>query len=277
MDNIIRIENLVFEYIGEEENNLRAIDNVSIDIKKGEFVAILGQNGSGKSTIARNMNALLLPSGGKVYVKGLDITNRSKLWEIRQAAGMVFQDPTSQLVSTCVEDDVAFGPENLGIKPSEIRERVNEALKLVNMENHKKRAPQLLSGGQKQKVAIAGVIAMKPDCIIFDESTAMLDPQGKKDVMNIITKLNKEEGITVVLITHFMDEAVLADRLIIMDRGTVQLDGTPKDIFTQVDKVKEFGLEIPLAAELTQRLHKRGVNIPADIISIDEMVNFLCQ
>lgn len=277
MDNIIRIENLVFEYIGEEENNLRAIDDVSIDIKEGEFVAILGQNGSGKSTMAKNMNALLLPSGGKIYVKGFDITDRRRLWDIRQSAGMVFQNPTSQLVSTSVEEDVAFGPENLGIKPIEIRQRVNEALRLVNMEDYRKKAPQLLSGGQKQKVAIAGVIAMKPDCILFDEPTAMLDPQGKKDVMNIIGKLNKEEGITIVLITHFMDEAIPADRLIVMDKGTVQLDGTPREVFIQADKIKEFGLEIPLAAELAQRLRKRGVKIPVDIISIEEMVNFICQ
>ncbi len=277
MDNIIRIENLVFEYAGEEENSLRAIDGVSLEIKKGEFVAILGQNGSGKSTIAKNMNALLLPSGGKIYVKGLDITDRRRLWDIRQSAGMVFQNPTSQLVSTSVEDDIAFGPENLGIKPIEIRQRVDEALRLVNIEASRKKAPQLLSGGQKQKVAIAGVIAMKPDCIIFDEPTAMLDPQGKKDVMNIIGKLNKEEGITIVLITHFMDEAVQADRLIVMDKGKVQLDGTPKEVFTQADRIKEFGLEIPLAAELAQRLRRRGVKIPADIISIEEMVNFICR
>ncbi len=277
MDNIIRIENLVFEYAGEEENSLRAIDGVSLEIKKGEFVAILGQNGSGKSTIAKNMNALLLPSGGKIYVKGLDITDRRRLWDIRQSAGMVFQNPTSQLVSTSVEDDIAFGPENLGIKPIEIRQRVDEALRLVNIEASRKKAPQLLSGGQKQKVAIAGVIAMKPGCIIFDEPTAMLDPQGKKDVMNIIGKLNKEEGITIVLITHFMDEAVQADRLIVMDKGKVQLDGTPKEVFTQADRIKEFGLEIPLAAELAQRLRRRGVKIPADIISIEEMVNFICR
>lgn len=277
MDNMIKIDNLIFEYRKEEHEMIRAIDQVSFEVEKGSFTAIIGQNGSGKSTLAKNMNALLLPSGGKVYVKGFDTMDQTRLWDIRQTAGMVFQNPDNQLVSSIVEDDIAFGPENLGIEPLEIRKRVDESLKSVNMYENRKKAPHLLSGGQKQRVAIAGVIAMRPECIIFDEPTAMLDPQGREEVMNIIHKLNKEEGITIILITHFMEEAASADRVIIMDKGRIQLDGTPKEVFTQVDKIKRFGLEVPMAAELTQRLLQKGVNIPRDIINIEEMVNFLCQ
>lgn len=277
MDNMIKIDNLIFEYRKEEHEMIRAIDQVSFEVEKGSFTAIIGQNGSGKSTLAKNMNALLLPSGGKVYVKGFDTMDETRLWDIRQTAGMVFQNPDNQLVSSIVEDDIAFGPENLGIEPLEIRKRVDESLKSVNMYENRKKAPHLLSGGQKQRVAIAGVIAMRPECIIFDEPTAMLDPQGREEVMNIIHKLNKEEGITIILITHFMEEAASADRVIIMDKGRIQLDGTPKEVFTQVDKIKRFGLEVPMAAELTQRLLQKGVNIPRDIINIEEMVNFLCQ
>ncbi|MFV0515999.1 MAG: energy-coupling factor transporter ATPase [Aminipila sp.] len=277
MENIIKIENLKFCYTREVDQMLvEAIKDVSLDIKKGSFVSIIGKNGSGKSTLAKNINALLLPSCGAVYVKGFDTKDDDHIWDIRQTAGMVFQNPDNQLVSSIVEDDVAFGPENLGIEPTQIRVRVDEALNAVNMYEHRKKAPHLLSGGQKQRIAIAGVVAMKPDCIIFDEPTAMLDPKGRAEVMSIISRLNKE-GITVVLITHFMEEAADSDRIIIMDRGEVVLDGTPIEIFSEVDKIRELGLDVPIAVDLADGLRKQGINIPKNIIRTEEMVEFLCQ
>lgn len=278
MEHIIEIKDLVFEYRREEDgNHVQALKGVSLNIEKGSFTAIIGHNGSGKSTLAKNMNALLLPSGGKVYVKGLDTSNDSKLWHIRQAAGMVFQNPDNQLVSAIVEDDIAFGPENLGIDPEEIRRRVTESLTAVEMNEYRKKAPHLLSGGQKQRIAIAGVIAMRPECIILDEPTAMLDPHGRNEVMETILKLNKEENITIVHITHFMEEAAMADRVIVVEQGKVEMDGTPKEVFTQVEKLREIGLEVPMVTELACRLKKKGIDIPMDIITTEEMVKYLCQ
>lgn len=277
MENIIKIENLNFCYTREIDQVLvEAIKKVNIEVEKGSFVAVIGKNGSGKSTLAKNINALLLPSGGSVYVKGFDTKDDEHIWDIRQAAGMVFQNPDNQLVSSIVEDDVAFGPENLSIQPEEIRKRVDGALKAVNMYEHRKKAPHLLSGGQKQRIAIAGVIAMLPDCIIFDEPTAMLDPKGRAEVMSIINKLNSE-GITVILITHFMEEAADADRIIIMDKGEVILDGTPIEIFSKVEEIRELGLDVPVVVDLADRLRQRGISIPKDIIHTKEMVDYLWQ
>lgn len=278
MEPIIDIQNLIFEYgfSDEEEPGKRAVDDVSITIEKGSFTAVIGRNGSGKSTLAKNINALLLPTSGAVYVKGMDTKVSEWLWEIRQSAGMVFQNPDNQLVSSIVEDDVAFGPENLGIEPSEIRKRVDEALRSVNMLECRKMGPHLLSGGQKQRIAIAGVVAMKPDVIIFDEPTAMLDPSGRKDVMTIIDGLNKE-GITVVLITHFMDEAAQADYVYVMDGGKIALQGTPREIFCHAEEIREMCLDVPLAVEIAHCLRQRGLSVPMDIITMDEMVDFVCQ
>lgn len=277
MENIIRIENLIFEYMtGENDEKVRAIDDVSLNIERGSFTAIIGRNGSGKSTLAKNLNGLLLPGGGTIYVKEWDTRDDSHIWDVRQSAGMVFQNPDNQLVSSIVEDDVAFGPENLGVDPAEIRKRVENALAAVNMGKYKKKSPHMLSGGQKQRIAIAGVVAMKPECIIFDEPTAMLDPKGREEIMEIIRQLH-DEGITVVLITHFMDEAVQADRIIIMDRGHVLLDGTPEEVFAQEETLREASLDLPLAVELAQKLRKRGIKIPKEIITVEGLVEFICQ
>lgn len=277
MENIIRIENLIFEYMaGEDDEKVRAIDDVSLNIERGSFTAIIGRNGSGKSTLAKNLNGLLLPSGGTIYVKEWDTRDDSHIWDVRQSAGMVFQNPDNQLVSSIVEDDVAFGPENLGVDPAEIRQRVDNALSAVNMGKYKKKSPHMLSGGQKQRIAIAGVVAMKPECIIFDEPTAMLDPKGREEIMEIIRQLH-DEGITVVLITHFMDEAVQADRIIIMDRGHVLLDGTPEEVFAKEEILREASLDLPLAVELSQKLRKRGIKIPKEIITVEGLVEFICQ
>jgi energy-coupling factor transport system ATP-binding protein len=278
-ENIIQINNLIFEYKKEvdgEELSFRAIDDVSFDIEKGSFTAIIGKNGSGKSTLAKNLNGLLIPTSGTVYVCGYDTKDDEHIWDVRQSAGMVFQNPDNQLVSAIVEDDVAFGPENLGVDPLEIRKRVDKALEDVNMGQFKEKAPHLLSGGQKQRIAIAGAIAMKPRCIIFDEPTAMLDPKGRKEIMAIIDELH-QEGITVVLITHFMEETVKADRLIIMNDGEVLLDGTPQEVFEHRDLIKSVNLDVPLMAELSAKLRERGIDIPQSIITEEEMVGFLCQ
>lgn len=277
MDSIIRIENLIFEYKkGEETEPVRALDNINLNIERGSFTAILGKNGSGKSTFAKNLNGLFVPTEGVIYVNGYDTSDDEHIWDVRQSAGMVFQNPDNQLVSAIVEDDVAFGPENLGIEPSEIRRRVDKALSDVNMGAFKGKPPHLLSGGQKQRVAIAGVVAMKPSCIIFDEPTAMLDPKGRSEIMNIIEELH-DEGITVVLITHFMEEAVHADRVIIMHDGKVFLDGKPEEVFAQKEKVLSVNLDIPLAVELADKLREKGIDVPKDIIGMEEMVEYLCQ
>ena len=277
MDNIITIENLTFEYTrGEESDPVKAIDNISLEIERGSFTAIIGKNGSGKSTLAKNLNGLLLPTEGAVYVNGYDTRDDDNIWNVRQTAGMVFQNPDNQLVSAIVEDDVAFGPENLGVDPAEIRRRVDKALEDVNMGQYKKKAPHLLSGGQKQRIAIAGVVAMKPKCIIFDEPTAMLDPKGRGEIMSIIDELHKE-GITVILITHFMDEAVRADRVIIMNEGRILLDGTQRQVFRQEELIRSANLDVPLMVEMGAKLRERGIDVPADIITEEKMVEFICQ
>lgn len=254
-----------------------AVDDVSLEVKKGEFVVILGRNGSGKSTLAKHLNALLLPSKGKVYVDGLDTSNMENIWEVRKKAGMVFQNPDNQLVATIVEEDVAFGPENIGIEPLEIRKRVDDSLKKVGMFEYRKHAPHLLSGGQKQRISIAGILAMKPNCIIFDEPTAMLDPSGRNEVINSILDINKNYGITIVLITHFMEEAAKADRIIVMDEGKLLMEGKPKHIFSQVEIMKKIGLDVPQVTELAYELRKEGIEVSSEILSIDEMVDALCQ
>ena len=275
MDSIIKIENLIFEYKKDDETAAnRAINGVSLEIERGSFTAVLGKNGSGKSTLAKNLNGLLLPTEGVIYVNGFNTADDEHIWDVRQSAGMVFQNPDNQLVSAIVEDDVAFGPENLGVEPQEIRRRVDKALADVNMGAFRGKAPHLLSGGQKQRIAIAGVVAMKPSCIIFDEPTAMLDPKGRGEIMAIIKELNGE-GITVILITHFMEEAVNADRVIIMHEGEVFLDGTPSEVFARGERVKSVNLDVPLAVELAARLRQRGIEVPADIIGTEEMVEYL--
>ena len=277
MDNIITIENLIFEYTrGDESQPVRAIDNLNLEIERGSFTAIIGKNGSGKSTLAKNLNGLLLPTEGVIYVDGFDTRDDDSIWNVRQTAGMVFQNPDNQLVSAIVEDDVAFGPENLGIEPAEIRRRVDKALSDVNMGQFKKKAPHLLSGGQKQRIAIAGVVAMKPKCIIFDEPTAMLDPKGRSEIMSIIDELHAE-GITVILITHFMDEAVRADRVIIMHEGRILLDGAPQEVFEQEELIRSVNLDVPLMVEMGAKLRKAGIDVPKDIITEEKMVEFICQ
>ena len=277
-ENMIKSEDLVFKYVNAEEQTEKvAINHVSMEVKKGEFLVILGHNGSGKSTMAKHMNALLLPSGGKMYVDGLDTSDIENLWEVRRRAGMVFQNPDNQLVATIVEEDVAFGPENLGIDPKEIRERVDDSLKAVGMYEYRKHAPHLLSGGQKQRIAIAGILAMRPKCIVLDEPTAMLDPSGRNEVMKTIKEVNKKFGITIILITHYMDEAAQADRIIVMDKGEKVMEGVPREIFSQVEKIKSIGLDVPQVTELAYELQKEGVDISTEILNIDEMVNALCQ
>lgn len=276
MDNIIKVNNISFEYITDEAK-LKAIDNLSLDVKEGEFVAIIGHNGSGKSTLSKNLNAILMPTEGNILIDGMDTKEEERLWDIRQTAGMVFQNPDNQIVATIVEEDVAFGPENLGIEPKEIRRIVEESLKSVGMYDLRGRQPHLLSGGQKQRVAIAGIIAMRPKCIIFDEATAMLDPSGRKEVMKTIKRLNKEENITVLHITHFMEEAVEADRVVVMEKGKKLLEGTPKEVFSKIEMLKEIGLDVPCMTELSSLLIEEGINISSDILTVDEMVMELCQ
>ncbi|AGB18141.1 energy-coupling factor transporter ATPase [Thermoanaerobacterium thermosaccharolyticum] len=279
MENIIMAKDLTFSYeTGNEENKKKIVLNsLNIDLEEGKFIAIIGHNGSGKSTLAKHFNALLTPTEGDVYVNGMNTKDPAHVWDIRQTAGMVFQNPDNQLVATIVEEDVAFGPENLGIDPKEIRKRVDFALNAVDMFKYKDSAPHMLSGGQKQRIAIAGVIAMRPQCIILDEPTAMLDPMGRKEVIKTIQKLNKENGITIILITHFMEEAVLADRVIVMDDGNIALDGTPKEVFKEVKKLKELGLDVPQVTELAYKLKQEGIEIPTEILTVDEMVRFICQ
>jgi len=276
----IEAKDLVFDYIKSDENgNItrnRALDGVSFSIEKGKFTAIIGQNGSGKSTLAKNMNALLVPTGGTMLVDGMDICDTENTWNVRQKVAMVFQNPDNQIVSAIVEDDVAFGPENLGVDSEEIRDRVDDALAGVEMLAYRKKAPHLLSGGQKQRIAIAGAVAMQPDCIVFDEPTAMLDPKGRQEVLRIIRQLNAK-GMTAILITHFMEEAALADKIIVMDSGRIQMEGTPREIFRRADALKALSLGVPPAVELGLVLRSRGIDIPEDILTRDEMVEFLCR
>lgn len=277
---IIKTSKLIFEYIRrDEEGNVegitRAVDNVNLDIKKGEFIAILGHNGSGKSTFAKHLNAILYPTEGTVLVDGKDTGKEEYLWDIRQKAGMVFQNPDNQIIGQVVEEDVGFGPENMGIPTKEIWERVEESLKAVGMYAYRKHSPNKLSGGQKQRVSIAGVIAMHPECIILDEPTAMLDPSGRKEVIRAVRALNEVEGITVILITHYMEETIHADRVIVMDQGRIAMQGTPKEVFTEVDKLKSLRLDVPQVTLLAHELRKSGVRIPEGILSREELVKAL--
>ena len=279
---IIKIRQLVHDYIkrDEEGNELavnHAINHVDLDIKKGDFVAILGHNGSGKSTLAKHINALLTPSEGTIWVKGMDTMDEKNLWDIRQTAGMVFQNPDNQIIASVVEEDVGFGPENIGVPTDEILRRVEESLKAVGMYDYRTHSPNKLSGGQKQRVAIAGIMAMRPECIVLDEPTAMLDPIGRKEVIETVHHLNHEEGMTVILITHYMEEVIHADRVIVMDQGNVVLQGTPREIFSQVDTLKKYRLDVPQVTELAYELKKEGLDLPLGILSIDELVQSLEQ
>ncbi|MBU3091391.1 energy-coupling factor transporter ATPase [Clostridium sp. CF011] len=269
---------LVYKYPrSEDEQPKVAIDGLDLEVNKGEFLVVLGHNGSGKSTFAKHVNALLIPTEGEIYVDGLQTSVESNLWKIRNVAGMVFQNPDNQIVATIVEEDVAFGPENLGLDPKEIRQRVDESLKNVKMYEYTKHAPHLLSGGQKQRVAIAGILAMRPKCIVFDEPTAMLDPFGRKEVIRTIKEINKKHGITIILITHNMEESVDADRIVVMDSGKIVMNGKPKEIFRNVPVMKKIGLDVPMVTELAYELKQSGINIETDILTINEMVNALCQ
>ncbi len=269
-DVLFDISHLFHTFETETGESFSALKDISLKIHKGEFVAIIGTNGSGKSTLARHLNALMLPTKGTVSVEGMLTSDMEYLWDIRQRVGMVFQNPDNQLVAAVVEEDVAFGPENLGVPTEEIITRVDYALERVGMLDYRKQAPSMLSGGQKQRVAIAGVLAMKPDCIVLDEPTAMLDPKGRQEVMETIHELNEKEGITIVLITHFMEEAVTADHIIVIDKGTLQMEGSPKEVFSQVEKLTEIGLDVPIPADLAYRLKKKGLSL-SECISNEEL------
>ena len=279
---MIKTDKLVFEYAKrDEEGNIigksRAIDEVTLDIEPGQFIAILGHNGSGKSTLAKHMNALLVPSDGTMWVDGMDTKEEEHLWDVRQSAGMVFQNPDNQIIGTVVEEDVGFGPENLGVPTEEIWQRVEDSLKAVGMIEYRHHSPNKLSGGQKQRVAIAGVMAMRPKCIVLDEPTAMLDPNGRKEVLRSVMELRKREHITVILITHYMEEVVDADHVFVMDHGHVVMQGTPREIFSQVDTLKHYKLDVPQVTILADELRKRGLDIPAGVLKKEELVEILCR
>lgn len=279
---IIKIKDLIYEYAkhdeeGNVESTVRAVDGVNLDIKKGEFVAVLGHNGSGKSTMAKHINAILTPTEGTVWVAGKDTAKEENLWDVRQSAGMVFQNPDNQIIGTIVEEDVGFGPENIGVPTEDIWRRVDKALRAVGMIAYRHHSPNKLSGGQKQRVAIAGVVAMKPQCIIFDEPTAMLDPMGRREVIATARELNEKEHVTVILITHYMEEVIYADKVIVMDEGRVVMQGVPREIFSQVEKLKEYRLDVPQVTELAYELKKAGLALPDGILTIDELVKELCQ
>ena len=275
MKKMIEAKNLVFEYIRrDEEGNvdgiIRAVDGVTLDVQPGDFVAILGHNGSGKSTIAKQINAILEPTEGYLYVDGKDVSDPDKLWEVRQTAGMVFQNPDNQIIASVVEEDVAFGPENLGVPTEDIWVRVEESLRAVGMLEYRTHSPNKLSGGQKQRVAIAGIMAMKPKCIVLDEPTAMLDPSGRKEVIKTLHELNEKENVTVLLITHYMDEVIGANKVIVMDGGKVVMQGTPKEVFSQVEKMKSYRLDVPQVTELAWELKKAGMPMPDGILTVEE-------
>ena len=279
---MIKAKDVVFEYQKyDEEGNVcetkRAVDGVELDVKKGDFVAILGHNGSGKSTLAKHINALLLPNEGEVWVAGMNTKEEVHVWDIRQSAGMVFQNPDNQIIGTVVEEDVGFGPENMGVPTEEIWARVEEALKAVGMYKYRKHSPNRLSGGQKQRVAIAGIVAMHPQCIVLDEPTAMLDPNGRKEVIRAVRALNMVENITVLLITHYMEEVVHADKVIVMDEGKIVMQGTPKEIFSHVEELQALRLDVPQVTLLAHELKKKGIPLSDGILTIEELVNELCQ
>ena len=279
---IIKAFKLGFDYLkydedGNVQDTQRAVNDVNLDIEAGQFVAVLGHNGSGKSTLAKHLNALLLPTEGTLWVDGIDTSKEPELWKVRQKAGMVFQNPDNQIIGTVVEEDVGFGPENMGVPTEKIWERVDESLKKTGMTSYRYHSPNKLSGGQKQRVAIAGVMAMRPKCIILDEPTAMLDPNGRKEVLEAVSDLNRQEGVTVILITHYMEEVVHADKVYVMDNGEVVMQGTPREIFSQVETLKEYRLDVPQVTLLAQELHKAGVDVPEGILTTEELVNALCQ
>ena len=279
---MVQTDKLIFEYEKrDEEGNVigksRAIDEVDIDVKEGQFIAILGHNGSGKSTLAKHINAILVPTEGTVWVNGLDTKDPSELWNVRQSAGMVFQNPDNQIIGTVVEEDVGFGPENLGVPTDEIWQRVEESLKAVGMIEYRHHSPNKLSGGQKQRVAIAGVVAMEPKCIVLDEPTAMLDPVGRKEVLKTVKKLREQKKVTVILITHYMEEVIDADKIYVMDHGRVVMEGTPKEVFSQVDELKKYRLDVPQVTILADELKKQGLDIPSGTLRKEELVEALCQ
>ena len=271
------IRNLSHSYVDEEGQERAALSEVSVQIPRGEMVAVIGTNGSGKSTLAKHLNVLLLPTSGEVLVDGMNTADEELLWEIRSRVGWVFQNPDNQIVAAVVEEDVAFGPENLGVPRPELLQRVQEALQAVGMEDYRKHAPHMLSGGQKQRVAIAGVLAMRPDCIVFDEPTAMLDPRGREEVLRTVHELHRQYGMTIVYITHFMEEAVTADRLLVMKDSRLVMDGSPQEIFSQVERLKDIGLDVPVAAEAAMLLRRQGVEVPDTIITNEELGDVLCQ
>lgn len=279
---MIKTDNLIFEYEKRDDEGRvigmsRAIDGVDLDVEPGQFIAILGHNGSGKSTLAKHINAILVPTEGTMWVNGMDTRNDDDIWNIRQSAGMVFQNPDNQIIGTVVEEDVGFGPENLGVPTEKIWERVEQSLKAVGMIEYRKHSPNKLSGGQKQRVAIAGVMAMRPKCIVLDEPTAMLDPNGRKEVLESIQELRKKENITVILITHYMEEVVDADKVFVMDHGNVVMQGTPREVFSEVDELKKYRLDVPQVTILADELRKRGLDIPRGILKIEELVDALCR
>ena len=279
---MISIQDVVYEYIRRDDEEQvvgveLAVDHLSFEINKGEFIAVLGHNGSGKSTLAKLINAILVPGEGCIEVDGIDTRKPEMVWEIRQRAGMVFQNPDNQIVHNIVEEDVGFGPENLGVPTAEIWERVTDSLKKVGMYEHRKESPNNLSGGQKQRVAIAGVLAMKPKCIIFDESTAMLDPVGRREVLKAVHEINKKEEITILWVTHYMDEVTEADRVLVMNHGKVAMQGTPKQVFAEAEKLQEYHLAVPQVTELALELRRQGMDIPTDLITVDEFVNCLAE
>ncbi len=278
MEAVIKIDNLRFSYQNEENGEeIPVLRGITMEVKRGEFLAVLGHNGSGKSTLAKHLNAILTPTGGKVLVEGMDTSQENLLYEIRQKVGMVFQNPDNQMVANIVEEDVAFAPENLGVPPAEIRQRVEEALSAVNMVAFRNHAPHMLSGGQKQRIAIAGVLAMRPDILVLDEPTAMLDPAGRKEILATIRELKEKHGMTVVLITHYMDEAVLSDRVIVVDHGVITMEGTPSEVFPKVEELKHLGLDTPQATELIYLLNRSGADLPGDILNPQDCIKALTE
>lgn len=277
MDNFIQVNDVYFKYDTDEQNNKFALNGISMNISKGEFVAVVGHNGSGKSTLAKHFNSIYIPTTGNVTVDGINTKDDEHIFDIRKKVGLVLQNPDNQIVAGIVEEDVAFGCENLGIPPAEIRQRVDDSLKAVDMYDYRKHSPDKLSGGQKQRVAIAGIIAMEPECIVLDEPTAMLDPQGREEVISTITKLNKEYGITIILITHYMEEAVMADRVIVMDSGKVLIEGTPREVFSQVELLKKHRLDVPQATELIYKLRGCGFEVPDCVLNEEECVQALLK
>ena len=282
MKKMVQTDDLIFEYAKrDEEGNVigsyRAIDQVNLEVEEGQFIAVLGHNGSGKSTLAKHLNAILVPTEGTVWVDGTNTSDLNELWNVRQSAGMVFQNPDNQIIGTVVEEDVGFGPENLGVPTDEIWQRVEDSLKAVGMISYRHHSPNKLSGGQKQRVAIAGVIAMKPRCIVLDEPTAMLDPNGRKEVLRTVEELRKKEKVTVILITHYMEEVIDADKVFVMDHGHVVMEGTPREIFSQVDTLKKYRLDVPQVTILADELKKRGLDIPAGILRKEELVEAICR